>query len=286
MKLHTKPSMPNLFIIGSMKSGTTSLHEYMSVHPDIFMSAVKEPGYFAECINYYPNDEEWYVSLFQDVKDEKYAGESSTHYAKLPTCGGVVDKIWEFNPGASFIYIMRNPIKRAISHYWHNIKSGDEHRDMLSAIESNNEYIDFSDYAYQLEPYISRFGRDKLYTIVFEDLVANPDEELIKLFRWLEVDDKLLIKSSSQTYNALPEKFKKVKGRGVLYRLRHSALWSALAPLVPKKITTYAAGLTEQEAVMSADADDSVFELLKPVFHEKIKTLEALLNKDFSIWKI
>ena len=124
----SKKAIPNLFIIGAMKSGTTSLHEYLNEHPDIFMSNVKEPGYFAECMNYYPKDLAWYESLFKEAKGEMIIGESSTNYTKLPICTDVVNKIWEFNPDARFIYVMRDPIKRVISHYWHGVKYGDERK--------------------------------------------------------------------------------------------------------------------------------------------------------------
>ncbi|VAW54781.1 putative deacetylase sulfotransferase [hydrothermal vent metagenome] len=278
--------VPNLFIIGAMKSGTTSLHEYLNEHPDVFMSDVKEPGYFSDCVDYYPKDDEWYESLFKDAKHHKIIGESSTHYTKLPICDGVIQKIWKYNPDARFIYIMRNPITRIISHYWHGIKYGDERHNILTAIKKNKAYVDFSDYAFQLEPYIERFGKDKIYTLSFESLVNNPTTELKKLFEWLGVDAGISIKSAGQSHNALPDSFKRVKGFGLLYKFRQSFIWNTIAPFIPKKITSATAALTVKDAVKSSNKDEGVHRYLKPIFTSKVKKLEALLNKKFDEWHL
>ena len=86
----------NLFIIGAMKSGTTSLHEYLNEHPQIAMSTEKEPGYFVEELSL-DKDNSWYQSLFENTTNELYFGESSTHYAKYPTYDGVAERIKNYN---------------------------------------------------------------------------------------------------------------------------------------------------------------------------------------------
>ena len=280
----SKKAIPNLFIIGSMKSGTTSLHEYLNEHPDIFMSEVKEPGYFADCMNYYPKELAWYESLFEDVKDEKIIGESSTNYTKLPICTDVVQKIWEYNPDARFIYLMRDPIKRTMSHYWHGVKYGDERTDILTVIKKKQEFIDFSDYAYQLEPYIERFGLDRIYTLTFESFIKDPADELKSIFDWLGVDSGIPIKNAGSTHNALPKSFKKVKGSGLLHDFRSSYIWNKIAPLVPGRITSAAAKLTVEETSKSSEKDAEVISYLKPVFKPKIENLERLLNRKFDEW--
>ena len=280
----SKKAIPNLFIIGAMKSGTTSLHEYLNEHPDIFMSNVKEPGYFAECMNYYPKDLAWYESLFKDVKDEMIIGESSTNYTKLPICTDVVNKIWEFNPDARFIYVMRDPIKRVMSHYWHGVKYGDERNDALTAIKQKQEYICFSDYATQLEPYIERFGLDKIYTLTFESLINDPVSELRSLFAWLGVDADISIKNTGSAHNALPKSFKKVKGSGLLHDFRSSFIWNSIAPFIPDRITSAAAKLTVEDASKSSDNDAEVISYLKPIFTKKVEKLERLLDRKFGEW--
>ncbi len=163
---------PNLFIIGAMKAGTSSLHEYLHQHPEMFMSRFKEPQYFAPHStrwgekwgqgNPYPEPGiDWYLRLFENVGDVKYAGESSSSYTARPWVTGCECRIHQFNPNARLIYLMRDPIERTISHYWHFVADGREDRDMLTAIRQNDEYVARSHYAMQLKPYLDTFGPER-----------------------------------------------------------------------------------------------------------------------------
>ena len=91
----------NLYIIGAMKSGTTSLHDYLNRHKDIYMSEEKEPFFHSSL--------RWcnYSEIYTKAAEEKCYGESSTIYSKLPTYPEVVDNIKSYNPDAYFIYIDR-----------------------------------------------------------------------------------------------------------------------------------------------------------------------------------
>lgn len=104
---------PNLFIPGAAKSGSSSLHEYLKFHPDIFMSDIKEPHYFSHKENYYNRKSEYY-GLFENTRSYKYRGESSTGYMVFP---GVIDRIKNDIGDAKFIFVLRNPIDRCFSHY-------------------------------------------------------------------------------------------------------------------------------------------------------------------------
>ncbi len=102
--------LPNFLIIGAMKCATSSLHEQLALQDGIFMTELKEPNFFS-------NDEEytkgmsWYLSHFQDAQTEDLAGESSTHYTKLPTYPETITRIQEHLPNAKFIYVIRHPIR-------------------------------------------------------------------------------------------------------------------------------------------------------------------------------
>ena len=121
MGLQLVPARPNLFVIGAMKSGTTTLHEYLGSHPEICMSDRKEPGYFVEEYGW-SNGVDWYLRQFSGDGKEKYLGESTTDYTKLPRFKGVARRIAEFNPGAKIMYLLRDPIERTISHYWWRVR--------------------------------------------------------------------------------------------------------------------------------------------------------------------
>ena len=101
---------PNLFIPGAAKSGTTSLHELLDLHPNISMSCVKEPHFWTrlEFENFTKKDIGNYLSLFDEKKNAKYRGESSTGYMVFPSFIEHLKQHYDSQP--KFIFILRNPI--------------------------------------------------------------------------------------------------------------------------------------------------------------------------------
>jgi Sulfotransferase family len=283
-------SRPNLFIIGAMKSGTTTLHNYLNCHPDIAMSDEKEPGYFVEELGFH-HGEAWYLNLFDPNPRYKYRGESSTHYTKLPLYKGVAERIHRFNPNAKLIYIMRDPFQRLISHYWHavrDIHSGGELRPLIKAVQSRPDYIAFSNYAEQLAPYIHKFGRDAIHTLTFESLIKNPQAELDAIYDWLEVDRHSIAASEQRADNQKPETIVGVAGTGVLNRIQYSSAWDKLSKLVPqgvKNLAKQAAYREVDESGMEQDTEE-LRRIVRATQMRQVDALQVLLGRDFPDWTI
>lgn len=277
---------PNLFIIGAMKSGTTSLHNYLGSHPRIFMCEPKEPGYFVEELTL-SRGPEWYMRLFEGARDELIIGESSTHYTKLPLYLGVPERIARFSPDARFIYIMRDPVQRVISHYWHNVRNlrwEAERRDMLTAVKRDPQYQAFSNYAMQLEPYLRLFGRDRIYVMTFESLAAHPRESVREIFRWLGVDPTHAPKALDERWNSAPAEAKRVRGFGILNTLRHSSLWAGVSPWVPAGLRALGNSLAERPVKKTSESAEKVVAYLRPRQLDQTKMLSALLGREFPEW--
>ena len=280
---------PNLFIIGAMKSGTTSLHNYLDMHPEIAMSEEKEPGYFVEELSL-QRGEDWYTSLFESDAQYRYRGESSTHYTKLPLYQGVAERIFRFAPDARLIYVMRDPFERAVSHYWHAVRDvhhGGELRRMIRAVtEQPSDYLAFSDYAMQLEPYVKVFGRDAIFTLTFESLVRDPQQEIDRIFDWLGLQAHSIGEDSNKAHNQKPENIVGVAGAGILNRIQYSGVWDRISPLVPGRLKQWAKGL----AYKKVDEADSTAELetlrnlVADTQQRQIESLSRLLNRDFPEW--
>ena len=117
--------LPNLIIIGGLKCGTTSIHHYLGLHPEIQMSKPKELNFFVEELNW-DLGLDWYASRFDDRF--KVRGESSPHYTNLPRFDGVAERIHANCPDARLLYMVRDPIKRILSHWVHATGAGYETR--------------------------------------------------------------------------------------------------------------------------------------------------------------
>jgi hypothetical protein len=284
------PFRPNLFIIGAMKSGTTSLHEYLDTHPQITMSEEKEPGYFVEELGLHKG-EEWYLSRWRRDGEYRYHGESSTHYTKLPVFQGVPERLFRFNPEARLIYIMRNPFERVVSHYWHALRDayhGGEVRPLLKAVREDPGYLAFSDYAMQLEPYFERFGRGAVLTLTFEALVADPQREVDRIYHWLGLTSHPIGGKSGKPHNQKPEDITAVAGAGILNRIQYSNTWDRISPHVPawmKNLAKKQAYRPVAEQEVQKDIP-RLREVIAGLQRRQIDSLTRLLGRDFPEWRL
>jgi len=201
---------PNLFIIGAPKCGTTSLYEYLKGHPQVYMSAAKEPGYFAPdnlargSHNLrYGTDEERYLALFDQAGQAKHVGEASVGYiysAQAPQL------IHEWDPGARIIVMFRDPLKMIPSLHNQRLAEGREHQDSFrAAIEREiarhgrtpprddeppapGSYRDRALFSRYLPSWLDKFGREQVLVILLEDLEREPAAVFRRVLEFLNVD--------------------------------------------------------------------------------------------------
>lgn len=197
--------IPNLFIVGAAKSGTTSLWYLLRQHPNIFMQEdrlFKEPGYFSHLRRM--NSEDKYLKLFSSAKDEKYIGEASTAYLTDPVSS---EKIFEFNPDSKIIIMLRNPTCRAYSLYNWMVQEGYEYSSTFEEALSKEErrkgkkipnffepeyyynymYFESGLYHSQIVRYIKYFGQEKVSLNIFEEFIKNPTLFMVRMFDWLNI---------------------------------------------------------------------------------------------------
>lgn len=169
--------LPDFLIIGAMKSATTTLHAQLARQPGIVMSDPKEPNFFSDD-EQWARGLEWYASLFAAAGPDELAGESSTHYTKLPKHPHTVERMRaHLRPDVKLVYVMRHPVDRLVSHYVHEA-SRRAMPPVDQAVNSLSELVDYGRYAFQLEPYLRAFGPENILPVFFDRLSRHSQEEI------------------------------------------------------------------------------------------------------------
>ena len=199
--------LPTFLVIGAMKAGTTSLYYYLAEHPDIGMSVQKETDFFLDAHGTWQRGTDWYAARFPDAPAR---GECAPNYTKRHLFGGVPARIQSVCPDATLIYLVRDPIERAVSHYVGSRMQGREERPFAEAVrDAESNYVLTSRYHWQLAPYLDRFPRAQMHTIATEALRDNPQAVLRSIYRTLGVDPSFENRRIETRFNAAATKKKR-----------------------------------------------------------------------------
>lgn len=284
-----KPSLPNLIVIGAMKSGTTSLHDYLNQHPEIFMSQVKEIDYFVE-ERHWSDGLDWYQAQFDGASPIR--GESSQNYSKRHHFeSGVIRRIKETLGDTQFIYLVRDPIERIVSHYHEALEGGYAPKEGMNAFLAHdppkNHYVLTSSYHYQLEPYVKHFGMERILVVTLEDLKSSRLETMNRIFRFLEVPEITNHALFDFVKNAGAEKRRK----NLLGRLALGPGSAVLRSLLPRVIKDHMKSwnLTRKMVstpVVREEIDSDLADQLREVLSPDMERLRALTGEPFAEWSV
>jgi sulfotransferase family protein len=185
--------MPNLFIVGAPRAATTSLYDYLSSQPDVFMSPLKEPNFFSD----QRMERHAYARLFSDADGFAHVGEASTTYLANEAAP---ERIKRVSPQARIVVSLRDPVERAYSDFLYSVREGLEQRSISFAEAVRAElscpdtqpgnYLEYSDYLPGLRRYEEHFGRDSMLVVFFEELLNDPDSVLQELLAFLGLDSR------------------------------------------------------------------------------------------------
>jgi hypothetical protein len=179
-------ALPNLIVVGAQKCGTSGLHYYLSLHPEISMSRPKELNFFIAERNY-SRGLDWYRAHFDPRA--KVRGESSPNYAAYPQHEGVPERMHAAVPQARLIYMVRDPIDRIAAHWVHNFakrrEKGDLHNTLL---HPNTSYLARSHYYMQLQQFLRLYPQEQVLLLEQDDLRNRRLETLRRVFEFLDVD--------------------------------------------------------------------------------------------------
>lgn len=179
---HTNVKMPTFFIVGAPKCGTTALYNYLSEHPQIFMSPLKEPQFFAQDLlgdKRRVQDLEEYLACFSGAGDEKMIGEASAAYFASTVAP---KEIKRFAPGARIIVMLRNPVDKMYSRFIDARFNNLEHHESLEAALDTEQrcgpsfglgYMESARYSVRVRRYLETFGRENVHVVIFDDFAER-----------------------------------------------------------------------------------------------------------------
>lgn len=286
--------MPNLFVIGASKSGSSALHAYLKPHPDICMSSEKEPCFFVDqaelevawpIMARQPCSHDWdaYLQLWQGGEDARYRGEGSVYYSQAPHRSNVPARIAAACPDARILYTVREPVTRAIGHYWQRFKELQEVLPLETAVRGNPLYRDTSDYALQLRAYLEHFDSAQIHVVVAEELRSNRREVLDGVLRWLdldpyEYDDRQLTDRHRSPPTSRRQRFPLVR------QLRDSALWSAARRRLPEAVVSRLRAASTVSFEKSKVDDSSARRYLTDYLAPRRAEFEQMIGRHISAW--
>lgn len=262
--------LPNFIIIGAMKSGTTTLHHKLDMHPGIGMSRSKEPNFFNQ---YYNRGVEWYKSLF--TGDFQLYGEASPNYTKAQSYPDTARNMYATIPDAKLIYIVRDPIERIYSHLHHNLYRDRLQPDEVDHVVLNNpEYIKTSSYYYQASQYLQYYSLDKILFLSFEELKKDSNAILRRICDFLGVD-AYDFSQQEKIYNDTAKKYVIKK-----YDFVHKELPAFVAK--PYHTFFYFLGIKRDRPVLKEETVQAIRERLE----DDITAFRKLTGMPFDDWKI
>jgi hypothetical protein len=300
-------TMPNFLILGAAKSGTTALYAYLKQHPDIYMSAVKEPRFFAfenETLNFKGpkghgdrfnqetiTDLKTYQSLFDDVNGEKAIGEASPAY--LSSAEKASERIKYYIPDAKLIAILRQPAERAYSAFLHTVRSGRETNlnfESVLALEEKRtkdgwgaiwQHKKLGFYYEQLLPYYQQFSKEQLKVYLYDDLEDDASTLVKDILAFLEVDEHFI-----------PDVSQRVNVSGIprsqwvqdFFRSPDNALRDFLKPLIPGAIRKPLAKKVKSGNLLRPEIPKDVRNRLTEDYREDIQKLQDLIDRDLTSW--
>lgn len=231
---------PTFLIVGAVKAGTTSIHEYLQMHPEVYMSPVKETNHFSDAdmlfehfnVDYkqdinvnldkylagpmdtkihiaHVRTAQQYDALFKHVAQQKAIGEVSNSYLYCPSTAHVIKQAL---PDVQIVMILRNPIERLYSQFLMNVKLGKiAERDLLKEIQADQAkaikgwgvshlYLEVGLYYEQVKRYTDLFPADKIKILFYDDYKQHPKAVMQDLFAFLGVDPQFE-PDMSQRYN-------------------------------------------------------------------------------------
>jgi hypothetical protein len=280
--------------IGTPKAGSSWIFKCLSEHPQICGSKLKEMRFF-DNINDYKKGMNWYFSFFPKQEPGQLVGEFSPSYIhSIETA----KRIHENFPNVKLISVFRNPIDKLYSLYWYNKIGGKGSFSVFNTFEDViklvPQFLEDSLHGKQFKNYLDIFPRGQIHTLLYDDIVKNPQKAIKDIYKFLNIDDAF---EPPSLYKKVNETGDKHMAYPILFKVVYSIYWRMkkitwLMKIVKKFNTLRIAMALAKFGMKKGGAkyekppmDPQTRENLRIFYKNDIKLLENLINRDLSEWK-
>ncbi len=289
--------LPNFIVIGAAKAGTTALHWYLAEHPDVFMTPMKDPSYFAFGVDeqgkwlwgdpnlHYFRVRSWpdYEQLFAEADGAAAVGEASTMYLECPQSA---DRIRKALPDVRLICCLREPVDRAYSDYQMYLRNQglrlDPARDFAPTAawtRPDSHWMRIGRYHEQLARYYDAFPFDQIHVFLFDDLKRDTLGTVQKVYRFLRVDPTFVPDLTT------PHNIGGMPANPKLDRiLRSSAIRTAIDPWVPKRAANWIRRLQARNMQKAPPLPPELKRQLSAHFRGDIEQTARLIGRNLDHW--
>lgn len=299
------PKLPNFLIVGMAKCGTSSLSQYLSQHPEIFMSTPKEPRFISSQVMQFPMNgpkdnevEAWYVKDYQHYVDlfkdanRKAIGEASAdtlYYYK-----GTIPIIKELLGDPKIIIILRDPVKRAFSAYQHLCRDNREPLSFEEALLAEDKrinenweliyyYKNAGLYAKRVKAFMENFS--EVLVLLNEDLQTDPESVLKRIFRFLEVDENVMIDYGFQYNQSGIPKRRFVHN----FLFKENFVKKAIRPFVHLAVPSREKRTRINSQLLAGNLrkmkiDANIAAILKDIYKNDVSDLQQITGMDLTKW--
>lgn len=297
---------PNFFIVGTAKSGTTTLYHHLKDHKDFFFHPIiKEPHYFSTKYVKMPHTGPYdeirdrkrqsmptlhdYLNLFKDATNEKIIADASVDYLYYYR---TADDIKNFNPDAKIFIILRNPIERAYSAYFHQKREG---REMLSfeealkqeedRIQNNYDFIwryrQMGLYYEQVKYYLDVFGSENVKIFLFDDFKSDINKVIFDTLKFLNVNTDFKI-DPLRKYNVTGDVKNKHLHRLLKYENPFKRILRLFLPKKTRSEIRYKLDLKNLKKKPQMQADTKKY--LSEYYKSDILMTQRLIDRNLEHW--
>jgi hypothetical protein len=298
--------LPEFFIVGHHKSGTTALYEMLRRHPQVYMPDVKEPRWFdtdlhdvfgRDSAGRLPQTFEEYLELFAPAAPGQRVGEASPSYLRSTVAAGAIAAA---QPGARCIAILREPASFVRSLHLQMVQDHvEQERDLRAALAAErrvregrtvNRYTDHLRYMEQLGRYREAFPPEQLLVLIYDDFRADNEATVRRVLRFLDVDDRARVEvlEANPTVGMRSLPVDRAVGRlygggGAVTR----AVRGAARTVIPQRARTGALRALRRGVVYSSPPppDEELMAELRRRFRPDVEALGEYLQRDLiALW--